>query len=89
MDDFLSALSMEIQRLKGSKIKNLTLETPLREIGIDSLDLVELMFQVETRYGITIPFEGDAMARGADIKCVGDIKRFIDEKLKPEGNSAP
>ncbi len=50
----------------------LTLETALDEFGADSLDLVELVMELEEEFEIDIP--DDAAER---IKTIGDAIRYI------------
>lgn len=47
------------------------------DLGADSLDVVELMLDVEKDFGIVIP---DDEVGG--VKTVGDIYRLVEEKLK-------
>lgn len=52
---------------------NITMETRfVEDLKADSLDLVELVMDLEDRYGIEIPDE-----QLAEIKTVGEIVRFI------------
>lgn len=47
----------------------------VKDLGADSLDVVEMLMNLEEEYGITVP-EEDAV----NIKSVGDIVKIIDEK---------
>jgi acyl carrier protein len=47
----------------------------VKDLGADSLDVVEMLMNLEEEYGITVP-EEDAV----NIKTVGDIVKIIDEK---------
>ncbi|QNM93411.1 acyl carrier protein [Mycoplasma sp. Pen4] len=42
---------------KISKKKNLSLDDKVRELGIDSLDMAELLFEAEEKFGVTISDE--------------------------------
>ncbi|MCF0113693.1 MAG: acyl carrier protein [Bacilli bacterium] len=48
----------------------------LRDLGLDSLDIVELCMELEDRYGIA--FETDKLS---DIKTVSDLYAEIERKL--------
>jgi acyl carrier protein len=50
----------------------LTPDAPLEALGIDSLGVAELMFNIEDEFGVTIP--GDPVA----LATVGDVVRYID-----------
>lgn len=47
-------------------------DTPLEALGIDSLGMAELLFNVEDEFGITLPPEP------VDLPTVGHVVRFID-----------
>lgn len=60
------------ERLKG---KEVTLETTFKDLGLDSLDLVDLVFEMEEEIGIQ--FEDDELMQ---IKTVKDLLTLIDSK---------
>ena len=47
----------------------------VKDLGADSLDVVEMLMALEEEFNITVP-EEDAV----NIKTVGDIVKIIDEK---------
>lgn len=47
----------------------------VKDLGADSLDVVEMLMSLEEEFSITVP-EEDAV----NIKTVGDIVKLIDEK---------
>ncbi|MCD7894501.1 MAG: phosphopantetheine-binding protein [Erysipelotrichaceae bacterium] len=59
-------------KLKG---KTLTKESSLRDLGIDSLGLVDLVFELEEEIGVQ--FEDDDLLK---IKTVQDLLDLIDAK---------
>ncbi len=56
--------------------EQLTPEAQLSALGVDSLGLIELMFQVEDRFGISLPDD-----KVPELLTVGDVVRFIDQLL--------
>ena len=48
----------------------------VKDLGADSLDVVEMLMCLEEEFNITVP-EEDAV----NIKTVGDIFKLIDEKI--------
>ena len=48
----------------------------VKDLGADSLDVVEMLMSLEEEFNITVP-EEDAV----NIKTVGDIIELIDEKI--------
>lgn len=49
---------------------------PLTSLGLDSLDLVEVMLEIEEEVGVE--FEGEEIAK---LKTLGDVLKAIEEKL--------
>jgi acyl carrier protein len=49
----------------------------VKDLGADSLDVVEMLMSLEEEFNITVP-EEDAV----NIKTVGDIVKVIDEKKR-------
>ena len=47
----------------------------VKDLGADSLDIVEMLMNLEEEYDITVPEE-----EAGDIKTVGDIIKLIDSK---------
>jgi acyl carrier protein len=50
-------------------------EQPLAELGIDSLSMIEFMFQLEEEFDCELPQEDD------HLHTVADIVRIVDEAL--------
>ena len=55
--------------------ESLAPDTPLEALGIDSLGLAELLFNVEDEFGITLP------AQPVPLPTVGDVVAFIDHLI--------
>jgi acyl carrier protein len=49
---------------------------PLTVLGLDSLDLVEIMLEIEEAVGVE--FDGEEIAK---LKTLGDVLKAIEEKL--------
>lgn len=47
----------------------------VKDLGADSLDVVEMLMNLEEEYGITISDD-----EAIDVKTVGDIVKIIDKK---------
>jgi acyl carrier protein len=65
-----------IQEQKTLSHNDIRPETPLAELGIDSLDALNILFALEESFGISIP---DDKARG--IRTVDDMVSTIQELL--------
>lgn len=51
----------------------LTLDAPLEGLGIDSLGVAELLFNVEDEFKITLP------PQPVQLVTIGDVVRYIDD----------
>lgn len=54
-NDNLNIIKDYLERHADNPPENLTLETKLDELGIDSMGLLELIFEIEDKYGIRLP----------------------------------
>jgi acyl carrier protein len=73
----LEQLKEFIQRRVGNLTEPVTTESNLEAIGVDSLMLLDLMFDLEDKYNVRLP---DDVARP---ETVGDLIAIF-EKLKPD-----
>ena len=66
---------LRVLLVKDYKLDPATLlpDAPLEALGIDSLGVAELMFNIEDEFKVTIP--GDPVA----LMTVGDVVRYIDD----------
>jgi acyl carrier protein len=64
------------KRVPGQK-DDLNLTDKLTELGIESIDAIEMIFDLEERFGVTIPY--NANSAQSDFSTVGDIVRAIEQ----------
>lgn len=67
----LKTLAEIVNEYKGETL-NITADTTFEDLGFDSLDKVDLMMQVEEKFGITL---GDDVA----VATCGELAAKIDE----------
>lgn len=74
-DDLLDVLSQEalIERAK------LTRDATLENLGVDSLDMISMLFVLEERYGVVIE-EGDM----PQMSTLGELTDFLLSKINAE-----
>jgi acyl carrier protein len=51
--------------------------TPLEELGVDSLDFVEMLFMVEERFGIDVPYNANDPTAEFAFTTVGDVAEAV------------
>ncbi len=67
-----------IVRQSGINLKEITLETSfLHDLGVDSLEVIELFMMFEEEFNVEIPDEGSEK-----IHTVGDFIKYIEEKMR-------
>ena len=59
-DDIVDQIVTIIRHVRRDADLQLDKDTPIDSLGIDSLDFVELMFSIEEKFGIDIPFNANA-----------------------------
>lgn len=63
-------------------IGDVTPESTLAELGLDSLGLVEAIFAIEEAFDISVPFNANAPAAGGfDLTSVASIVRAVEGLL--------
>ena len=65
--------------------ENLTLETSLESLGIDSLGMVEVIFGLEEEFNIAIPESEDIQQRFKGFATVADVIRLVQSLLEKKG----
>ena len=59
--------------IKSKTNKQCDQNTVIRELGLDSIDLIEMVVEFEEQFNVSIPTE-----KIKDIKTVGDILSVLD-----------
>ena len=62
-----------ITDLKGEEDTSITAQTPLTELNLDSLDIAELLMNIEDEFGITVD-------ERESLRTVGDVVSYIESK---------
>ena len=65
--------------------ENLTLETSLESLGIDSLGMVEVIFGLEEEFNISIPESEDIQQRFKGFATVADVIRLVQSLQEKKG----
>ncbi len=76
------------ERLRATLIKDykfsadvLVLEAPLESLGIDSLGMAELLFNIEDEFGVSVPPDT------VNFTTLGDVVAFIDDLIVKQSKS--
>jgi acyl carrier protein len=63
----------------GIDRKRLVPEAKLAELDVSSLDMVEVMFALEEKFGIELPFNANTSA--AEFDTVGDVIAGVEKQM--------
>ena len=83
MDDTAQRCIAIIAKAKNIPADTIALETTFEELNIDSLDKINISFEVEEAFDIAIPDE----ALGS-LKTVGDVVRGVDQLVAAKAATA-
>ena len=83
----MDAITSKVIEILAKKAKtqpeNLTPETSLNELGIDSLDTVETVFELEEQFNITIPDTPEIKNRLSSFGTVREVAKIVESLLEP------
>lgn len=74
----------EVRRILAKQLRiadpsTITLESQIKKLGADSLDILQLLMRIEDDYGIVIPDE-----ELAAFVTVGDVVAYLDRQQKQD-----
>src|SRR5688572_12822129 len=78
MDTIASRVLKLLAKQLGRQTHELTQETSLECLGIDSLGMVEIIFHLEDEFNISIPESSDIQQRFKGIATVADIIQMVE-----------
>lgn len=86
MDETIARRVVEILAKQAElDIEQVTQESTLEDLGIDSLGVVEAIFAIEEQYGIEVPFNANDPAAGDfDISSVGAVIGAVEELVRQQ-----
>ncbi|HEX2918368.1 MAG TPA: acyl carrier protein [Edaphobacter sp.] len=81
MDDIAQRCISIIAKAKNIPTDTITLDTSFEELNIDSLDKINISFEVEEAFEIAIP--DDALG---SLKTVGDVVRGVEQLVSAKAS---
>jgi acyl carrier protein len=84
MDDIAKRSIEIIAKAKNIPTDTINLDTSFEELNIDSLDKINISFEVEEAFDIAIP--DDALG---SLKTVGDVVRGVEQLVAAKAGTAP
>jgi acyl carrier protein len=80
MDNTQDAIFAIIAKEAHIPIETITLESTLKDLQIDSLDIVQIIFELEDRFGITLPDRDPTVDTDSVRGLVAAVERLVAEK---------
>ena len=78
--ELLSTFQRQFSDVLGVTLDRITPDTTLADLGADSLDLVELVMELDEEFDVSIP---DDIAQR--IQTIGDLMRYIEQQRRKPG----
>lgn len=88
-DDVAQKVIATLATVKRIPADKITLETNLQELGIDSLDVFSLLFELENAFKISIPDDDVRSIRTVNDIVVGVKKLMAAAPQNPAGSTSP
>jgi len=84
VDVTADVIAIITKKIPGEK-KKIQLTDNLQALGLESIDALEMIFDLEEKFGIQIPYNANSAA--TDFSTVGDvvkaIQKLVDDNPKP------
>lgn len=80
MDTFTTLRDIIVDKFEKD-VSNVTLDSTLEALELDSLDTFDIIFEAEEKFGIKVPNDQ------VDIKTVGDVVALIDRLRAEQGKA--
>jgi acyl carrier protein len=80
--DLVETITDEVRQIISKQLKipleRLTPDTALRDLGVESLDLIEIIFALEEKFDITIPYNANEVAAAGKGESSRDELRDLE-----------
>ena len=80
MDNTQDAVFAVIAKEAHIPVETISLESTLKDLQIDSLDVVQIIFELEDRFGITLPDRDPTVDTESVRGLVAAVERLVAEK---------
>ncbi|MBM3516557.1 MAG: acyl carrier protein [Alphaproteobacteria bacterium] len=72
--DVIEIIATKLKRGAGT----ITAESKLSEIGFDSFDVVEVVFAIEEKFGIDVPYNANTAAGSLEFETVSQVVAAVE-----------
>jgi acyl carrier protein len=78
-EELIQKVIKSIAATKRIPVESITIDSTFLELGIDSMDAVEVLFALENEFDINIPDDAARDVRGIRQMCEG-VERLVEAK---------
>jgi acyl carrier protein len=86
-EELIQRVIKVIAATKRIPIESITIDSDFLALGIDSMDAVEILFELENEFDVNIPDEDAREVRGIRQMCQG-VERLLAAKSAAPGKAA-
>ena len=88
MDDVETALLDIVARGSSVERNAITYDSTIDELGIESLELVEILFEIEDHFDIDVPYNANSKdVAGMQFNTVGEVVELVREQVADKRSS--
>ena len=87
-DDLIQRVLKAIATSKRIPLETVTIDSQFQELGIDSMDAVEILFALENEFDINIPDDEVRTVRDVRSMCEG-VEKLVAAKAAAAASGAP
>ncbi|MEA2975696.1 MAG: acyl carrier protein [Alphaproteobacteria bacterium] len=80
--DIAHEVKLVISKSLKIPVEQLTDETKLDDLGAESLQIIEMVFDLEEKFDIDIPIDPDAEKRSRIFSTIGDVARAVQNLIE-------
>lgn len=77
MNDIKDPILKILSEYTSENLAVFSVTEPFENIGIDSLSLVEVIFDIEEYFDISIPNESEIAEKGFSLRCLYDVYQLV------------
>ncbi len=86
MADIASDVIAIIRKKVPGEKQDIQLSDKLTDLGVESIDALEMIFDLEEKFGIQIPYNANSAA--TDFSTVGDVVKAIERLVVQDAKGA-
>jgi acyl carrier protein len=83
--DILNEVRQVIAKQARVPVEQLTADTKLADIGLESLDVIEIVFALEEKFGVSLPFNANE-SPVTEFETIGKVAEALKTVVKEKAS---